>query len=873
LPVCHAELLEGNSPVSRRELLASWSVAAAAVVATTSAGFPSAAAAAAAAASSPSDTEMWRPLTTYDKAMRTGSQSTYSPRFTAYLARFLINFEPKSRAEWRSELGKVTVQGSQAFSRRLLSEGTRDVFDSMDLNGDGLLDSVEFSAGLSSDDASAAFARFQASVGFGLSKYQGKDGVRSLFKLLMQDFGGTLEGRRQIALLFSLMDVDQPVDLIKRLIADTDRGHVVEVKVVDRGSGYSPDLVPSVVVGSPALPAPAEGAKVSVTLAPTGSIFRVRVTSPGRGYDSPPSVVIAPPRAAGGRAATAVAVLKGDRIGSIVLTDPGQGYAVGDDLKVAIAAPAIQAAAGLPSATAPAIVQQVLDTASAEAQLDYGVASAQVTTEGFGYSSTLPVKVAIEPPPSGSMDKSLGGRPAKLEAVLTPPPEGEENVLRAWLPPAYLKEEVTQLLPSNLQPTLDPCLGKFYISPIERNDPNYCIYYENDEFQVYPSERLSPYFSFLDGPRTRYPVERERPLDASVYLRFAACGAACGSAAHMVLVPIDVVKTRMQSEPKKYPRMAGTFRRLWRDGGIDAFLLGAGATVVGYAVYGGVSFGVTELAKRKLGQLLGPEIAALYPVQLLLGASAIGASLAAVGVTPFESLRIRAVTEKGFPNSLAAGFAEVARKGELPQLFEGLPALLLAEVPYCMAKFGVFNAASKLAYLAFPQASESVALGLGVSLLSGMLAGVAASLVSQPGDTIMTYVTGGHGGATPAQEDEGDELELLVEDAAPVSVAVAPASREVVDIPTALRTLLADGGIGRLYQGSVPRAIKSALNIALQFFLYDALKRLVSVSPDDIKVFFDALSGIEIQAAEKSAATAAGLVGTSLVPTATSGLL
>lgn len=45
-----------------------------------------------------------------------------------------------------------------------------------------------------------------------------------------------------------------------------------------------------------------------------------------------------------------------------------------------------------------------------------------------------------------------------------------------------------------------------------------------------------------------------------------------------------------------------------------------------------------------------------------------------------------------------------------------------------------------------------------------------------------------------------------------------------------------DGGASAFYKGSVPRALKSALNIAVQFFLYDALKRIADVAPDDLKV-------------------------------------
>lgn len=80
------------------------------------------------------------------------------------------------------------------------------------------------------------------------------------------------------------------------------------------------------------------------------------------------------------------------------------------------------------------------------------------------------------------MDYALPGAVSVVEAVLLPPPEKE--VLRSWLPPQQLRREVTELLPDNLVPMLDPCLAKFYLSPIDVADPNYCVYFDNAEFQV-----------------------------------------------------------------------------------------------------------------------------------------------------------------------------------------------------------------------------------------------------------------------------------------------------------------------------------------------------------------------------------------------------
>lgn len=50
-----------------------------------------------------------------------------------------------------------------------------------------------------------------------------------------------------------------------------------------------------------------------------------------------------------------------------------------------------------------------------------------------------------------------------------------------------------------------------------------------------------------------------------------------------------------------------------------------------------------------------------------------------------------------------------------------MPVLLLAEIPFMMAKFAVFDAFSKLAYNVFPQAVESVTASLAVSLISGVI--------------------------------------------------------------------------------------------------------------------------------------------------------
>ena len=63
----------------------------------------------------------------------------------------------------------------------------------------------------------------------------------------------------------------------------------------------------------------------------------------------------------------------------------------------------------------------------------------------------------------------------------------------------------------------------------------------------------------------------------------------------------------------------------------------------------------------------------------------------------------------------------------------------------------------------------------------------------------------------------------------------------------AVKDIYTQGGAGGFFKGTFPRAVKSAANIAIQFFLYDFSKRALHVSSDDLKLFFDVMSGLVSQ--------------------------
>lgn len=67
-----------------------------------------------------------------------------------------------------------------------------------------------------------------------------------------------------------------------------------------------------------------------------------------------------------------------------------------------------------------------------------------------------------------------------------------------------------------------------------------------------------------------------------------------------------------------------------------------------------------------------------------------------------------------------------------------------------------------------------------------------------------------------------------------------------------MKDVYEQGGINAFFKGALPRALKSALNIALQFFLYDSLKRIANVAPDDLKVGYGGTTMAQVHAVNMS---------------------
>lgn len=145
-----------------------------------------------------------------------------------------------------------------------------------------------------------------------------------------------------------------------------------------------------------------------------------------------------------------------------------------------------------------------------------------------------------------------------------------------------------------------------------------------------------------------------------------------------------------------------------------------------------------------------------------------------------------------------------------PSLFSAVPAFLLKEIPFGMAKFTVFDISTAWMYDQFPAAREDLRLSLLISLLGGTLGGITAAIVSNPADATISAMK-------KAKSDVGpiDTVNMLVE----------------------------EGGYQALLRGLNVRVFFYTLIVSLQFLVYDTIRFSLGIGSDDLKLYLDVLGG------------------------------
>ena len=823
----------------------------------------------------------------------------YNVRFVTYLSRFLLVFDSDCQRWWYSKAAEIPILSSsdQVEAIRLKQFGSFAASVEVGLQD---YESGKKKDGIDGPERLMAslLARYSPTIEEINSKRKKKD-LQPLTELEeARELREIKEARRQIALLFGLLESTQPVDALIKLLSSIDNGSVASVTIVDGGSGYAPGYGPPRVE----FPAPKAGegyeaATGRAVIQPNGQILRIDLKNRGFGYSSPPTVTISAPgedrgiTIPGAIQATAKAYIfkngvnKG-RISKILIDNPGLGYMEGEQIIVSIGTPELDPRSGGERATAKAI-------------LEYSVTGIEITSPGNGYVVEKRIPIFVDPPPLTArvnMNDPLNARlvdpskPLPASAVPTPQQKGliasltnssdpntftyrvkeaafnnglgggggcygrgcydkpviayatakaESNSFTTFLSgndgrkiiedeEALIKDravsatsggkdsqlpvfwnsgpnsssgQLLTLLPPGLGLEFDRELKRFVLSASE----DYLNINQGSPLFSGSTRPLDPEF----GPRGRSPIDREVQLDFSSYLRFCISGAICASGVHLMVTPLDVIKTKIQTDPQNYPGPISSFQKIVEERGITGFFNGWIPTFVGFFFWGGFSYSLTEVIRRALIIQAGTQSANLE-IQIVLVSASIGAFFGTFILVPFESVRIRSVAQPDFGKNIFDVTKRMITEEGAWSLFSAAPPLLLKEVPFAMAKFSIFAAVTRFLYQTFPAAQEDIQLSLLVSLVGGIFGGAMAAVISNPADATIS------------------EMKKSVSDVSPLDAA---------------KTVIERGGYSNLMRGLPIRMLFYPLVVSTQFLIYDAIRIYLGVGADDLKVYLDVLGG------------------------------
>ena len=239
-------------------------------------------------------------------------------------------------------------------------------------------------------------------------------------------------------------------------------------------------------------------------------------------------------------------------------------------------------------------------------------------------------------------------------------------------------------------------------------------------------------------------VMGQGPHGLKYFLQGALAGGICCSITHGALVPVDVVKTKIQLEPTVYNRgLIGGFGQVMKAEGTGGLLTGLGPTAQGYFIQGWFKFGGVEFFKINFTKSLGEETAWNNKTGIYLASAAMAEFIADIFLCPFEACRIRLVSQPDYASGMGGAAKKMmAEMGFVNAFYSGFVPILFKQVPYTMAKFAVQGAAADAIYKSMgTTAGESdKGTNLKVSIASGVIAGAAAAVISHPADTLLSQI-------------------------------------------------------------------------------------------------------------------------------------
>ncbi|KAJ7332704.1 hypothetical protein JRQ81_014884 [Phrynocephalus forsythii] len=242
------------------------------------------------------------------------------------------------------------------------------------------------------------------------------------------------------------------------------------------------------------------------------------------------------------------------------------------------------------------------------------------------------------------------------------------------------------------------------------------------------------------GQHEEYSCEYGSPM----YLILCSLGGvvSCG-VTHTAVVPLDVVKCRMQVDPKRYRGLVQGINLTVQEEGARGLVKGWAPTAIGYSMQGLGKFGLYEFFKIRYSDLLGPEQAYLWRTSLYLAASASAEFFADIALAPMEAVKVRIQTQQGYANTLREAVPKMYFEEGLWAFYKGVSPLWMRQIPYTMMKFACFERTVEALYkyvMPKPQHKCSKMEQLGVTFVGGYIAGIFCAIVSHPADSVVSVL-------------------------------------------------------------------------------------------------------------------------------------
>jgi solute carrier family 25 phosphate transporter 3 len=280
------------------------------------------------------------------------------------------------------------------------------------------------------------------------------------------------------------------------------------------------------------------------------------------------------------------------------------------------------------------------------------------------------------------------------------------------------------------------------------------------------------------------------PFGSGKYYALCAFGGmlSCGLT-HTAIVPLDLIKCRIQVNPQKYKGIVSGFRTTIAEEGGRALAKGWAPTFIGYSMQGLGKFGFYEVFKVFYADLIGEELAYQWRKTLFLASSESAYFFAYMLLAQMEATKVRIQTSPTAPPYLRGCVPMIYKSEGLSGFFKGLPPLWMRQIPYTMMKFACFERTVELLYkhvVPKPRADCTKSEQLVVTFVAGYIAGVFCAIVSHPADTVVSKLN----------QDAGASAGQILKKLGPVGV----------------------------WSGLVPRIIMIGTLTALQWFIYDAVK-------------------------------------------------